>query len=300
LRRKNARRLNGDASFQINARELLAGRVRQDTDSMTHEFDPEEVAKFENAAWSRSADTYVDGFGALLTEAIAPLLDEVRVGDGDRVLDVGCGPGLVAGAAAERGAEAVGIDFSEAMVATARRQYPALAFHRASADSLLLFDDGEFDAVVGNFVLHHVAQPDQVLREASRVLRSGGRVGFTVWAEPTKLEAFGLFFAAVQEHAGAAELPHGPLFGVSDPAVFHTMLRTAGFSDSSVRELPIEWRTSSIEPYIASFRAWADLETVPRSVRDAIETTVRDRAASYRSGDAFVLPNPAILISAVK
>jgi SAM-dependent methyltransferase len=269
-------------------------------DGMTQgRFDPEEVARFENTTWSRCAETYLDGFGALVSEAIVPLLDEVKVRDGDRVLDVGTGPGPVAAAAAERGADVVGIDFSEAMVTEARRRYPELEFQKAAAESLP-FEDGQFDAVVGNFVLHHVARPEQVLREAFRVLRSGGRVGFTVWADLPKLEAFGLFFAAVEEHAGSAELPHGPLFGVSDFDVFHGMVRRAGFGDSSVRELPIAWRTSSMDPYVASLSDWANLEAFPTKVRDGIEATVRERAGSYRSGNVFVLPNPAILIAAVK
>jgi len=262
-------------------------------------FDPEEVARFENVTWSRCAETYMDGFGPLMREAIVPLLDEVKVGDEDRVLDVGTGPGLVAAAAAERGADVVGIDFSEAMVAEAHRRYPDLEFQKAAAESLP-FEDRQFDAAVGNFVLHHVGRPEQVLREAFRVLRKGGRVGFTVWADLSKLEAFGLFFAAIEEHAGSAELPHGPLFGVSDFDIFHRMVRSAGFGDSSVRELPIAWRTSSMDPYVASFRDWANLEVFPKKVRDRIEATVRERAGTYLSGSVFVIPNPAILISGVK
>ena len=93
---------------------------------------------------------------------------------------------------------------------------------------------------------------------------------------------------------------HGPLFGVSDFDVFHQMVRGAGFHDSSVRELPIAWRTSSIEPFVASFRDWANLGELPKKVCDGIEAAVRERAKSYRSGHVFVIPNPAILISGVK
>ena len=54
---------------------------------MTQErFNSEEVAQFENATWSRCAETYVNGFGALVSEAIVPLLDEVKVSRADRVL----------------------------------------------------------------------------------------------------------------------------------------------------------------------------------------------------------------------
>lgn len=261
--------------------------------------DPEEVARFENATWSRCARGYVDGFGALAGEAIRSLLDEVNVKRDDRVLDVGTGPGLVAAAAAEQGAEVVGVDFSEAMLAEASRLHPAIEFRAASAEALP-FPDSTFDAVVGNFILHHAGRPAKVLEEAFRVLRRDGRVGFTVWADLSKLEAFGLFFAAVAEHAGAAELPHGPLFGVSDFDVFHQMLRQAGFRDSSVRELPTVWRMRSIDSFLAAFRDWAQLDAFPHDVRGRIEATVRDRASAYRSGDGFTMPNPAILLSAVK
>lgn len=262
-------------------------------------FDPTEVERFENATWSRVADTYMDGFGALVGEAVGPLLDEVKIGEAHRVLDVGTGPGLVAAAVAERGADVVGIDFSDAMVAKARQLHPHLEFLGGRAESLP-FDDGSFDAVVGNFMLHHAARPDEVLREAFRVLRDGGRVGFTVWADLSKLEAFRLFFAAVEQYVGAPELPYGPLFGVSDFEVFHRMLRNTGFGRSSVRELPIAWHTTSLDSYLASFRDWADLESFPRSARAGIEATVRKSAEAYRIGSAYIMPNPAVLATGVK
>jgi len=116
----------------------------------------------------------------------------------------------------------------------------------------------------------------------------------------SKLEAFGLFLGAVTEHAGSAELPHGPLFGVSDFDLFDQMITAAGFHEASVRELPIVWRTPSMDSFVASFRDWANLNAFPDQVRDKIESTVRQRARSYRSGDVFLMPNPAILISGLK
>jgi len=266
---------------------------------MAEQYNPEEVARFEEATWSRCASNYMQGFGALVAEAVDPLLDEVKLSSEDRVLDVGTGPGLAAHAAAQRGAEVIGIDFSEAMISEARRLYPKIDFRTQSADSLP-FMDGEFDAVLGNFMLHHCGRPEAVLSETFRVLRKSGRMGFTVWADPATLEAFGLFFAAVEEHAGAAELPHGPLFGVSDFTVFHNMARTAGFRETSVKALDITWRTPSLDSYLTAFRDWANLDAFPEDIRNAIETTVRERALAYRSNGSYNLPNPAILVSAVK
>jgi ubiquinone/menaquinone biosynthesis C-methylase UbiE len=220
---------------------------------MREAFDPQEVANFEHAVWSRCAKHYMEGFGGLVNEAIVPLLDAARVTQDKQVLDLGTGPGLVAAAVVERGATAVGIDFSEAMLAEARKRYPAIEFQQASAESLP-FQDGTFDSVVGNFVLHHLGRPTKALEEAARVLRKDGRIALTVWADPSTLEAFGLFFAAVAEHGNPGELPHGPLFGVSDFDIFHRMVQAVGFEDSSVTHLPIAWRMSSVDLLLAAFR----------------------------------------------
>ncbi len=258
-------------------------------------FDPDEVARFENATWSRCAQSYLGGFGALVAQAVVPLLEEVKLAEKDRLLDLGTGPGLVAAAAAERGAKVTGVDFSEAMLGQARILHPEIHFQMAAAESLP-FAAESFDAVVGNFVLHHSGKPAQVLRESFRVLAENGRVGFTIWADLARLEAFGLFFAAVAEQAGEADLPHGPLFGVSDFNTLGRMLREAGFRDPSVRELPLAWRLTDLDPYLASFRDWAGLEAFPKETVARIEAAVRSKAAAYRAGHEFVLPNPAILI----
>jgi hypothetical protein len=57
---------------------------------------------------------------------------------------------------------------------------------------------------------------------------------------------------------------------------------------------------ASVDPYIASLRDWANLKALPEDVRNGIEAAIRDSIASYRSGNMFVLPNPALLIAAVK
>ena len=262
-------------------------------------FTPTEVATFEHAVWSRCALGYADGFGPLTEEAIPPLLDAAGVVGGDRVLDVGTGPGHVAAAVVARGAVAVGIDFSEAMLQEARRRQPQLDFRLSSAEALP-FGSEEFDVVVGNFVLHHSGDPTMLFKEAFRVLRNGGRIGFTVWADPTKLEAFGLFFGAMERQGLAGELPHGPLFGVSDFLVYEGMATAAGFRDPLVRELPIAWTMSSVDSLLAAFGDWANLEALSSGTRRAVECDIRQASRSYESGGKLTIPNPAILVSARK
>lgn len=266
---------------------------------MEYVHDPSEVASFEHATWSRCAERYEDGFGQLVSEAIQPLLNAANVGAGSKVLDLGTGPGMVAAAVIERGGLPVGLDFSESMLAKARRRYPEIEFQQGDADTLP-FSGGEFDAVVANFVVHHLGRPDVALAEAARVLREGGRLGFTVWADMSKLAAFGLFFAAVEEHAGAAELPHGPLFGVSEFDAYHDLVTGVGFHDTRVEEIEIAWRTPTLDTFLAAFSDWAAMDTFPEDVSAKIRATVRENGKGFKANGQFVIPNPAILVSATR
>jgi SAM-dependent methyltransferase len=90
--------------------------------------------------------------------------------------------------------------------------------------------------VLANLTVHHLGDPDKFLTEAFRILRPGGRLAFTVWAEIAKLEAFGLFFGAVEEHGNPDDLPHGPLFGMSDFAVFRSMVEKTGCAIPTCRK----------------------------------------------------------------
>jgi SAM-dependent methyltransferase len=266
---------------------------------MTLVFTPAEVATFEHDVWSRCANGYSESFAPLTGEAIGPLLDAVHLAAGARVLDVGTGPGQVAAAIAQRGGNPVGIDFSEAMLEEARRRQPGIDFKLASAEALP-FATEAFDAVVGNFVLHHSGNPVALLKETFRVLRAGGRIAFTVWADLTKLEAFGLFFGAMERHGLAGELPHGPLFGVSDFDVYQRMATEAGFRDALVRELSIAWRMSSIDRLLAAFGDWANMSALPAEVRAAVDADIRKASRRYESSGMLTIPNPAIIVSAMK
>lgn len=101
---------------------------------------------------------------------------------GDRVLDVGCGPGDDVRALAEMvqpDGVAMGVDASETMVNEARLRSSGSAlsvqFHHASADALP-FSDADFDACRIERVLQHVAEPERVLDEMVRVARPGARL----------------------------------------------------------------------------------------------------------------------------
>src|SRR5215217_3977075 len=148
---------------------------------------------FEHQGWSAPevAAEYHDHFSPVTTQAIGALLDAAGVRPGMWVVDVATGPGYSAAAAAERGAEVVGIDFSSTQLALARQLYPNIEFRQGDAGGLPLPDDS-VDAVLTNFGMPHFPDPDAFLREAFRVLRSGGRVAFSAWVSPQECIGFGI------------------------------------------------------------------------------------------------------------
>ena len=259
----------------------------------------EAIARIELETWERCAEEYVDGFGALVCQSIPFLLDAAAVTADSRVLDVGTGPGLVAAAVHNRKGTAIGIDYSQAMVRQARKNHPELVFRVGSADSLP-FEVSEFDAVVSNFVFHHLAYPDKALSEAHRVLREGGKAALTIWSDREKLAGFGMFFQALEEHVDMSELPFGPLHGVTDFAILNAMMQEAGFWDIAVKEVDIGWRIPSIDTYLSVFRRWANLDAMPKGIKASIEDKVRQSAKSLETDGNLTLANPAILVSGTK
>jgi SAM-dependent methyltransferase len=107
-------------------------------------------------------------------------LAEVR--SGMRVIDVGCGPGVLTGELAARvGPAAVSaIDPSEQFVAAARERHPEVDVQRASAEHLP-YSGGTFDAALAQLVVHFMTDPLAGLTEMRRVTRPGGNVAACVW-----------------------------------------------------------------------------------------------------------------------
>ena len=102
---------------------------------------------------------------------------------GDAVLDAACGTGDLAVLAARAGARVTGLDFSEAMLARARRKAPELEW--VQGDLLALpFDDSTFDAATVGFGVRNVADLPRALLELRRVLRPGGRLAILEITQP--------------------------------------------------------------------------------------------------------------------
>ena len=256
--------------------------------------DPGTVSQFENETWSRCAETYADTFHLLTGKTIPLLVNAAGVRRGTRVLDLGAGPGDGTATLADTGAAVAGVDFSRTMVAAARRRHPGLPFHEGDAEALP-FAPGAFDAVVSNCVVHHLARPAAAFREVSRVLAPGSRFAFVVWASPEEQTGFGVFFAAVQAHHTIEALPQGPLFGVTDPAVYEGLAHEAGLQGLQLTKHDVSWEMDRLDPLLRGLCDWGNIAALPRPVQDRIEATTRTNAAAYQRSGRFVFPHSVLL-----
>ena len=155
-------------------------------------------------AYGRFMGRFSEPLGAVFADACG-----VRAGQ--RVLDVGCGPGALTVELVRRlGPDAVtAIDPSPPFVEAAAARFPRVDVRTGAAEDLP-FADATFDAALAQLVVHFMADPVQGLREMGRVTRPGGTVGACVWDHGGRQGPLSVFWAAVRDLApdapGEAEL----------------------------------------------------------------------------------------------
>jgi SAM-dependent methyltransferase len=258
------------------------------------------IRNFEYAGWEQAADTYEAGFAVATASFVPALLDAGGVVSGRTVLDVACGPGLVTEAAASRGAIVRGLDFSPSMLRVARLRQPEIMFDEGDAESLP-YPEAQFDVVVSNFGIHHVARPVMALRDAHRVLRSGGMVAFTVWASPEDNIAWKLVFDAIRRHgdmqASRAPVPGGDF---RTPDDCEAALRTAGFADVGHARLDAVWHNSDAKALLTALRGGtarmaALIKAQSDAVIDGVITDIERNASRFRQQGQLAIPTAAFV-----
>ena len=147
-----------------------------------------------------SAERYLAFMGGFSEPLAEEFVEFAGVRGGQRVLDVGCGPGALTERLVRRvgSSQVSAVDPSPPFVSAARDRFPGLDVRSASAEALP-FPDASFDATLAQLVVHFMPDPVAGLEEMARVTRADGTVAACVWDHADGGGPLAGYWAAVRE-----------------------------------------------------------------------------------------------------
>lgn len=183
-------------------------------------------------ARSSFADVYEEALvGPLFAPWVEPLLADVELRPGERVLDLACGTGIVARLAKLRlgaSGKVVGIDLNPQMLAVARRADSSIDWREGDAGALPLREGEQFDVVLCQQGFQFFRDPAAAARQAHRALAKGGRIGASTWRPDEES-------ALLHQLRRVAERHLGPIVDgrhrMGEAGPLEDLLREAGFRD---------------------------------------------------------------------
>ena len=226
-----------------------------------------------------SADAYLRFMGRYSEPLAAQFADLAGVRGGQRVLDVGCGPGALTAELVRRTSpEAVSaVEPSGSFAAAARERLPGMDIRQAAAERLP-FSDAAFDAALAQLVVHFMADPVAGLREMGRVTRPGGVVAACVWDHAGGRGPLSAFWRAARELDPGAD-DESNLAGVREGHLAE-LFAQAGLGAAEATTLTVRVRQDGFESWWETFTlgvgpAGAYLTSLPADRRDELRERCR-------------------------
>jgi SAM-dependent methyltransferase len=222
--------------------------------------------------WSVRADAWASIQERQLAPAFEAALDALEVGPETRLLDVGCGAGMVLRLAADRGADVAGLDASEGLVEHARGRVPGAPIVLGEIEDLP-YDDSTFDVVTGFNSFQYAARPAIALAEAKRVATPTGRVLLLNWAPADQCEAAAYLVALGSLMPPPPPGAPGP-FALSDEDALRALFDEVELDVVAVEDVTCVWRYPDQQTAIAGMECSGPVVAVTEhagaeAVRDA-------------------------------
>ncbi len=237
------------------------------------------------------------------------LIATAGISEGDRVLDVACGTGIVARRAASHvGANGtlVGMDINEGMLAVAKKttadMQPPINWRQGDATDLP-FTDESFEVVCCQQALQFIDDPLLAAEEIRRILAPGGRAALSVWRPLDHNPAYTVLADALEQHiseeAGAMMRSPFPAWRKED---LRTLLQDAGFDDVSltieIGSIRYPSTTEFVRREAASSPLAEPIKNAEKHARDTLVQDVENRLHRYIDDDGIVSPMEAYILTA--
>jgi SAM-dependent methyltransferase len=241
-------------------------------------------AGIQGQLWSERADDWAD----LMEPIEAPFhlagLDQLAVGPGISLLDVGCGSGAVLRIAADRGADVTGIDAAPALVTHARRRVPGSRVEVGDIQ-FLPFEDASFDIVTGFNSFQYAADRAAALLDARRVLRDDGRVLMLVWGPPERCEGE-IVLQAVRELLPPPPPDAPGPFALSEEGALAALLENTGFKTLIVADVPTAYVHADEAAFLRAWRSPGPCAlAIKQAGQEAFDAKVLEAGARFRQDD---------------
>jgi ubiquinone/menaquinone biosynthesis C-methylase UbiE len=259
--------------------------------------------RVQRYGWDLAASEYEPLWQPQLAVAQATLLEQAELQPGERVLDIACGTGTVAHAAAGQVGPAgsvLGVDLSGKMVDVARSRTPASAacrpaFARMDGENLEIAD-ASFDVVLCALGLMYMPDPEAALREMRRVLVPGGRVVLAVWGERSRC-GWSAVFPLVDAEVASDVCPLFFRLGAGD--ALPTALVEAGFDAVRATRLPTCLRHADADEASRAALvggpvalAWSRFD---EATRRRVTASYLEAIAPWRDGPGYRIPAEFLL-----
>jgi SAM-dependent methyltransferase len=231
--------------------------------------------------------------------------DAGRVSSNDQVLDVGCGTGVLARAAAARVAapnQVIGLDVNEGMLTVARRIEPQIDWRHGDAANLPFADD-TYDVVMSQFSLMYFSDRIAALKEMVRVLKPGGRLVVAVWGPYERATSYVILTEIAERRCGraAADVLMAP-FVLGDQKKVVDLFKAAGVNNIAVELRQGVMTYPTIEAFVETEVKGSPLEALfDEDSYQGLMTEAKEKLQQFRVADGrLVMPMDAFVVRGSK